>query len=119
MLDRYYTIEPNIGASSYVLTLCLAYKDSDVTAAGINENNLRLCRWTGAGWSCPDRAAGSDTTTDLVCAENVTALSDWVIGGVDGNGQPTAATLASLRHAAGGQHPHRVGDGNRDRQRGL
>jgi hypothetical protein len=79
ILDRYYTLTPNAGASGYNLELCLEYDENDVPS-GFTEDQLRLCRWSGTGWICFSRSSSSDTNSNLVCAAGVTAFSDWVIG---------------------------------------
>ncbi|MFZ6028822.1 MAG: FG-GAP-like repeat-containing protein [Chloroflexota bacterium] len=97
MLDRYFTLTPNAGASGYNVTLCLPYRDDEIPT-GFDDSQLRLCRWTGTAWSCPDRAPGSSTAANLVCAANVTAFSDWTIGAGLG---PTAVELNRLQTRAG------------------
>ncbi len=92
ILDRYFSLAPNSGAAGYELALCLNYDDSEVAAAGAIESALRLCRWTGSAWQCPPRAAGSDTGANLVCAEGVSAFSNWAIA----SGDPLAVTLAGF-----------------------
>jgi hypothetical protein len=94
ILDRYYTLTPNGSPGSFSVEICLDYTDAEL--GGLNESNLRLCRWTGSGWTCPDRGTRSNTTDNLVCAENVTTFSDWTMGEVDSEGGPTAVTLASF-----------------------
>ncbi|MDX9954016.1 MAG: integrin alpha [Anaerolineae bacterium] len=88
MLDRYFTLTPNTGASDYDLTLCLNYDDAET--AGLDENDLQLCRWTGTTYACLPRSASSNTALNLACAEDVTEFSDWVITG----GNITAVELA-------------------------
>lgn len=96
MLERYFTITPNTGASGFDITLCLNYDDAEVPLP-YTENQLRLCRWTGSAWSCPERSNLSDTDDNLVCAENVTQLSDWTIGAHVG---PNAVQLVSFQARA-------------------
>jgi hypothetical protein len=80
VLDRYFSITANDGASDFELTLCLAYADDEVAAAGISEEDLVLCRWTPEfAWSCLARSASSDTDTNLACADGLTRFSDWVV----------------------------------------
>ncbi|HSN75674.1 MAG TPA: integrin alpha, partial [Anaerolineae bacterium] len=92
VLDRYFWLEPNGGAAGYALTLCLSYDDSEVAAAGASEAALQLCRWTGSAWQCQARASGSNTSANLVCADEVTAFSNWAIA----SGSPLAVTLAGF-----------------------
>jgi hypothetical protein len=73
----------------------MSYTDSEL--GGLSENSLRLCRWTGSGWSCPVRGAGSNTTTNWVCADDQSELSDWVMGTVG----PTSVTLTRLGTRSG------------------
>jgi hypothetical protein len=91
-LDRYFTLTPNTGATGYNLALCLNYDPAEITIG--TETDLRLCRWTGSGWDCLARSALSNPATDLVCADNVTAFSDWAIASQVG---PTAVRLTSLQ----------------------
>ena len=91
MLPRYYTLTPTDSAAA---TVCLGYQDSELGA--ITEAALRLCRWTGTGWSCPVRAASSSTANNTVCADGVNTFSDWTMGAVG----PTAITLREFRAAA-------------------
>ena len=79
ILDRFYTLTPNTGASGYNLELCLEYDEDDIPS-GFTENQLRLCRWSGTGWVCFNRSSNSDPASNLVCAAGVTAFSDWVVG---------------------------------------
>jgi hypothetical protein len=88
MLDRYFTLTPNAGASGYDLTLCLNYDDAEI--GGLNESDLQLCRWTGTTYACLPRSASSNTALNLACAEDVMEFSDWVITG----GNITAVELA-------------------------
>jgi hypothetical protein len=98
MLSRYYSLTPNGGASGFTLTLCLTYDQNEANeVVALNENLLRLCRWTGSTWTCPNRGAGSNTTTNLVCADAVTQLSDWTIGQVG----PTNVSLVALNATSG------------------
>ncbi len=90
ILDRYFSVTPNSGAAGYTVNLCLNYDDAEVTAAGATEATLILCRWTGTAWSCKGRGTGTSTTNNLVCADGVTALSDWVLA----QGSPLAVDLA-------------------------
>jgi hypothetical protein len=90
ILDRYYTFTPT--GSGYTAELCLGYTDAEL--GGLNESHLRLCRWTGSAWSCHGRGVNSNTTTNWVSADGVTAFSDWVIGAVGPSGgipQPPVA----------------------------
>jgi hypothetical protein len=82
ILDRYFTITTTNVTAGYNLTLCLNYNDDEVPSG--EENRLRLCRWTGSTWACTIRSPLSNTTTNLVCGANVTAFSDWIIGGTGG-----------------------------------
>ncbi len=97
MLDRYYSLTPNSGTGAttpFRLTLCLAYDDAEVTAAGItNEEQIRLCRWTGSAWICPPRSPASNAGANLVCADQVQAFSEWTMGGVG----PTMVQIENLR----------------------
>jgi len=95
MLDRYYNLTANPGATNYNLTLCLAYRDFEVPS-GYQEDQLRLCRWTGSNWTCLARATGSNPSADVVCAGNVTALSEWAIGATG----PTAIGMYGLTATA-------------------
>lgn len=79
VLGRYFTIVPNAGAAGYELDLCLNYDDAEVAQAAAAEDRLALCRWDGAAWHCYARGAGSNATANLVCADGVTALSDWIV----------------------------------------
>ena len=78
-LSRYFAIVPNAGAAGYELDLCLNYDDAEVAQTVTAEDRLALCRWDGAAWHCYARGAGSDATANLVCADDVTALSDWIV----------------------------------------
>jgi hypothetical protein len=91
MLDRYYSLVPNVNDGSFSLRLCLAYQDAQIPG-GVPETDLKLCRWTGSVWSCPERSAASDTINNIACADNVTSLSDWTIGSAG----PTAIVLSHL-----------------------
>jgi hypothetical protein len=84
MLPRYYTLTPTGSATA---TVCLGYQDSEL--GSITESDLRLCRWTGSGWSCPNRSESSSTTSNTVCADSVSQFSDWTLGAVG----PTALAL--------------------------
>ncbi|MBK7179404.1 MAG: delta-60 repeat domain-containing protein [Rhizobiaceae bacterium] len=88
ILNRYYTLTPN--ANPTQADVCFGYTDAEL--GGLNESNLRLCRWTGSAWACPERGVSSNTTSNLVCADSVNEFSDWVIGQVG----PTAVTLNSF-----------------------
>jgi hypothetical protein len=90
ILDRYYTLTPNGSPGSFSVEICLDYTDAEL--GGLNESSLRLCRWTGSEWTCPDRGTNSSTTENRVCADNVGTFSDWVIGAVG----PNAITLHGL-----------------------
>ncbi len=79
MLGRYFTLTPNAGAGGYDLSLCLNY-DEDEIPAGYNERQLYLCRWTGSAWDCLPRSDRSSIANNLVCADHVTASSEWGIG---------------------------------------
>ncbi len=101
-LDRYFSLTPNGGAGGYDLSLCLNYDDAEVTAAGVTESALRLCRWSGSGWACSPRSPDSSTASNLVCADGVNTLSDWVIGEVG----PTAVNISTLQAGQpSGQRP--------------
>jgi CSLREA domain-containing protein len=101
ILDRYYTLTPT--GSGFTVDLCLAYDDDEV--GSLDESQFRLCRWTGSAWSCPDRGTNSSTTDNLVCADNVTELSDWTMGAVGADGGPTAIRLQSFRGTSGAGNP--------------
>ncbi|CAG0933502.1 Amylopullulanase [Thermoflexales bacterium] len=92
MLNRYYDIAS--AGSDFTAALCLTYQDSEVPV-GVSEGALRLCRWTGSGWSCPDRAAASEVTANLVCADGVTQFSEWTLGATG----PTVVQMAHLTAA--------------------
>ncbi len=91
VLDRYFSITPNGGATGYSAGLCLNYDDAEVAAAGATESLLVLCRWTGTAWDCRPRATGSDMNANLVCADGVTGFSDWVLAQGPLNSPPTVA----------------------------
>ncbi len=95
VLDRYFSVSPNDNAAGYRTNLCLNYDDAEVTAAGATETQLILCRWTGSAWSCVARGMGTDIGANLVCADDVTAFSDWIIA----QGSPLAVTLAEFSAA--------------------
>lgn len=94
MLDTYYTLTPNINDQSFSLEVCTSYTDAELAGspAVSDEANMRLCRWTGSAWSCPNRSASSSTTSNTVCAAGVNTLSDWTMGELT----PTALTLDNL-----------------------
>jgi len=92
MMDHYYSIAPT--GAGYSTEVCADYTDTELGT--LTEANLRLCRWTGTGWSCPARGVNSATADNIVCADNVTTFSDWVIGAVN----PTAITLNNLSAAS-------------------
>jgi hypothetical protein len=94
MLPRYYNLRTD-GVGWSLDELCLHYEERDVGT--LTEGLLRLCRWTGTGWSCPDRSASSNADDNLVCAAGVTSFSDWTIGDVD----PNATGVMGL-HAGNG-----------------
>ncbi|MCP4285632.1 MAG: hypothetical protein GY792_14440, partial [Gammaproteobacteria bacterium] len=94
MLDTYFALTPDVSDQSFTLEVCLGYTDAELTGspAVSDEANLRLCRWTGSGWSCPSRSGGSSTVNNTACGANVDAFSDWTIGEVG----PTAITLVGF-----------------------
>lgn len=100
MLDVYFDLTPDVNDMSFSLELCLSYTDAELAASPAvgSEENLRLCRWTGMGWDCPARGGSSNSTTNTVCAVNVSALSDWTIGETG----PTSVTLRNLGAQEGG-----------------
>jgi hypothetical protein len=77
----------------------LNYDDAEV--GSLAENGIRLCRWTGSGYDCQARGAGSNETTNLVCADGLTELSDWAIGFTG----PTDVKLIDLRARSGTGSP--------------
>ena len=94
MLDTYFALTPNGGADgTFSAELCLSYTDGELSAAPAvsDEGSLRLCRWTGSAWACPDRGASSSTTNNTVCASGVSTFSDWTMGEV-------GITIVSLKH---------------------
>lgn len=91
MLARYYNLSTD--GAGFNARLCLGYDQSEV--GSLTENQLRLCRWTGAEWACYVRSAQSDVVNNVVCADNVTQFSDWTLGTVG----PTAVTLNDLQAA--------------------
>ena len=92
-LDTYYTLTPDVSDQSFDLEVCLGYTDAEYATATVSdEANLRLCRWTGSGWVCPDRSASSSTSGNTACGDNVDTLSDWIIGELG----PTPVTLHGL-----------------------
>lgn len=95
ILDTYFDLSPNGSVGN--AELCLAYTQGefDANGNGITEQNLRICRWTGSGWSCPSRGANSSTVTNRVCADSVSGFSDWVIGQVG----PLSIELIELQAA--------------------
>lgn len=101
ILNTYYTLTPTGGVGS--AEVCLAYTQAEYDGGhgpGHAEADLRLCRWTGTGWTCPARGANSNTSTNRVCATGQTQFSDWVMGQVN----PTAIEVngASTRAPADG-----------------
>jgi glycosidase len=99
MVNRYYDI--TAPGSGFVAAVCLSYVDDEVPG-GVSESNLRLCRWTGSGWACPDRATGSDVSANLVCADNVTQFSAWTLGAVGPNVVQTSSLTATTPRSDGG-----------------
>lgn len=92
ILDHYYTITPS--GADYSAELCAQYTLDELGV--LDGSKLRLCRWTGTSWSCAARGVNSATADNIICADNVTAFSDWVIGMVG----PTAVTLTDLSATA-------------------
>ncbi len=99
ILDTYYTLTPDASDQSFTLEVCLGYTDAELS--GGTEASLRLCRWTGSDWDCPDRSGSSNASTNTVCAAGVDTLSDWTIGEVG----PTTVTLTNLDAQAGAPEP--------------
>jgi hypothetical protein len=73
--------------------LSLNYDQGEV--GSLDEDLLRLCRWSGSDWTCYPRSAQSDSAANVACADNVTAFSDWTLGTVG----PTAVTVRDLQAA--------------------
>ena len=96
MLGRYYELSA-VGTGWSLDELCLHYDQDEV--GSLNESDIRLCRWTGTDWTCPNRSASSSIEDNLACAANVTQFSDWTMGEVG----PTAVSIRNfvVRSAAG------------------
>ncbi|HIE57269.1 MAG TPA: hypothetical protein EYP88_03435 [Anaerolineales bacterium] len=93
MLDTYFALTPDAFDQSFDLELCLSYTDAELATATVaNEDDVRLCRWTGSAWDCPLRAGSSSSATNTTCAVNVDTFSDWTIGEVG----PTAVRVQTL-----------------------
>ena len=51
ILDHFYTLTAS--ANPAQADVCFSYSDAEV--AGLVEDSLRLCRWTGSAWNCLER----------------------------------------------------------------
>ena len=91
--DHYYTLTPNAGG--YQADLCSSYTAAEIS--GLSEDSLQLCRWDGAAWVCAARGASSSASSNQVCADGISAFSDWVITGTPGQGAPGTLYLPLVR----------------------
>ena len=94
ILNRYYTLTPNGNPTQ--ADVCFGYSEAEL--GSLDESQLRLCRWTGSGWTCSTRGVSSNTTTNVVCADNIGEFSDWVIGQVGSTAVSLRAVTAQVRH---------------------
>ncbi len=92
-LDRYYTLGSD--ANPIQAEMCFGYNDAEL--GELDENQLCLCRRIENGWGCPARGVSSNATANVVCADDISQFSDWVIGQTDPPAVKLQAFGARLR----------------------
>jgi hypothetical protein len=87
-------------SSGFPLTMSLCYTDSE--AAGLDENNLEMFRWSNGAWVA--QGAIPDPAHNCVTLAGITDFSVWTLADTSNGQMPTMVIVRNLTVRPAGGH---------------